>query len=56
MKERELRTDQVKTRLTKTERARLDQEAERRGLDHSNYIRLTLHQAWVQQPPQFEAA
>jgi hypothetical protein len=40
MKER--KTVQVMTRVTETDRAWLDQEAERHGLDASSFIRMTL--------------
>ena len=54
MKER--KTSQIVVQVAPSERARLDQEAEQRGLDLSSYIRMTLHQARVQQPAQREAA
>ena len=40
MKER--KTAQVLTRLTETDRAWVDREAERQGLDASSFIRMTL--------------
>jgi hypothetical protein len=38
----ERRTSQVLTRLTETDRAWVDREAERHGLDASSFVRMTL--------------
>jgi hypothetical protein len=56
MKER--RTSQVLTRLTETDRAWVDREAEREGLDASSFIRMTLRRvrAASEQPNAPQAA
>ena len=58
MKER--KTSQIITRVTEDDRAWVDQEADKRGMGTSGFIRMTLRQvraaSGVQQPPQHEAA
>lgn len=52
---KERKTNQIVTRITPAERAWLEQEAERAGIDLSSYIRMALKQVRVQLP-QREAA
>jgi hypothetical protein len=55
----ERKTSQIITRVTEDDRAWVDQEASKRGIGTSGFIRMTLRQvraASVQQPPQHEAA
>ena len=57
MKER--KTSQIITRVTEDDRAWVDQEADRHGLNTSTFIRMTLRQvraASERQLPQHEAA
>ena len=57
MKER--KTAQIVTRVTEADRAWVDQEADKRGLDASSFIRMTLRRARVasaEHPPAPQAA
>ena len=57
---RERKSSQIITRVTEDDRAWVDQEADRQGLNTSTFIRMTLRKvraaAEVQQLPQHEAA
>jgi predicted DNA binding CopG/RHH family protein len=55
----ERKTSQIITRVTEDDRAWVDQEASKRGIGTSGFIRMTLRQvraASVQPSPQHEAA
>jgi hypothetical protein len=55
---RERKTAQIITRVTETDRAWVDREAERQGLDASSFIRMTLRRvrAASEQPTASQAA
>ena len=55
---RERKTAQIITRVTETDRAWVDREAERQGLDASSFIRMTLRRvrAASEQPSATHAA
>jgi uncharacterized protein (DUF1778 family) len=55
MEEKERKTSRLMVKITPSERAWLEQEAERTGIDLSSFVRMTFKQLRVQLP-QREAA